>query len=40
MGLAYTRYVLRVPPMSTASPAQIGRWVGPTLERYVSGELG
>jgi AcrR family transcriptional regulator len=39
MGLAYTRYVLRVPPMSTASPAQIGRWVGPTLERYVSGSL-
>jgi AcrR family transcriptional regulator len=39
MGLAYTRYVLRVPPMSTASPAQIGRWVGTTLERYVSGSL-
>jgi AcrR family transcriptional regulator len=39
MGLAYTRYVLRVPPMSTASPAQIGRWVGPTLERYAAGSL-
>jgi AcrR family transcriptional regulator len=34
MGLAYTRYVLRVPPISTASPAEIGGWVGPTLERY------
>jgi AcrR family transcriptional regulator len=39
MGLAYTRYVLRVPPISTASPTEIGRWVGPTLERYGGGEL-
>ena len=39
LGLAYARYVLRVPPMSTASPAQIGRWAGPTLDRYTSGEL-
>jgi AcrR family transcriptional regulator len=35
MGLAFARYILRVPPMSTASPKQIGRWVGPTLDRYV-----
>ena len=35
MGLAFARYLLRVPPMSTASPKQIGRWVGPTLDRYV-----
>lgn len=34
MGLAFARYILRVPPMSTASPKQIGRWVGPTLDRY------
>jgi AcrR family transcriptional regulator len=40
MGLAYTRYVLRVPPLSTATPAEIGRWVGPTLERYGEGDLG
>jgi AcrR family transcriptional regulator len=40
MGLAYTRYVLRVPPISTASPSEIGRWVGPTLERYGGGDLG
>jgi AcrR family transcriptional regulator len=39
MGLAYTRYILRAPPLSTVSPAAIGRWVGPTLERYVSGPL-
>jgi AcrR family transcriptional regulator len=34
MGLAFARYILRVPPVSTASPRQIGRWVGPTLDRY------
>jgi AcrR family transcriptional regulator len=39
MGLAYARYVLRVPPLSTASPAEIGRWTGPTLDRYSSGSL-
>jgi AcrR family transcriptional regulator len=39
LGLAYARYVLRVPPLSTASPAAIGRWAGPTLDRYGSGSL-
>jgi AcrR family transcriptional regulator len=39
LGLAYARYVLRVPPMSTASPTEIGRWAGPTLDRYSSGSL-
>ena len=39
MGLAYTRYILRVPPISTASPAEIAVWAGPTLERYASGSL-
>lgn len=39
MGLAFARYLLRVPPMSTASPKQIARWVGPTLDRYVTGPL-
>ncbi|HWD53695.1 MAG TPA: TetR family transcriptional regulator [Acidimicrobiales bacterium] len=39
LGLAFARYILRVPPMSTASPRQIGRWVGPTLDRYVKEPL-
>jgi AcrR family transcriptional regulator len=39
MGLAFTRYLLRVPPISTATPAEIGRWAGPTLERYVLGSV-
>ena len=37
MGLAFTRYILRVPPVSTATPAEIGRWAGPTLDRYMLG---
>ncbi len=39
LGLAFARYVLRVPPLSTAPPADIGRWAGPTLDRYSAGEL-
>ncbi len=39
MGLAFARYILRVPPMSEATPKQIGRWVGPTLDRYVKEPL-
>ncbi len=39
LGLAYARYVLRVPPLSTASPADIGRWAGATLDRYSTGAL-
>jgi len=38
MGLAFTRYLLRVPPLSTASPKQIARWVGPTLDAYMKGK--
>ena len=39
MGLAFIRYVLRVPPVSTASPKEIGRWAGPTLRRYATEAL-
>ena len=39
MGLAFTRYILRVPPVSTATPAEIARWAGPTLDRYMVGPI-
>lgn len=39
MGLAFTRYILRVPPVSTATPAEIARWAGPTLDRYMVGRI-
>jgi len=40
MGLAFTRYIQRVPPVSTATPKEIARWAGPTLDRYMKGPLG
>ncbi len=39
MGLAFVRYILRVPPMSTASPQEIARWVAPTMRRYTQEPL-
>jgi hypothetical protein len=39
MGLAFAHSIRRVPPMSTASPKQIARWVGPTLNRCVKEPL-
>jgi AcrR family transcriptional regulator len=39
MGLAFTRYILRVPPISVVTPAEIARWAGPTLDRYMVGVI-
>src|SRR6516164_625131 len=39
MGIAFIRYILRVPPVSTATPREIGRWAGPTLRRYATEPL-
>ena len=39
LGLAFARYVLRVPPLSTAAPSEIGRWAGPTVDRYSAGAV-
>ena len=39
MGLAFTRYILRVPPVSTATPREIAEWAGPTLDRYTVGTI-
>ena len=39
MGLAFTRYILRVPPISTTTPAEIASWAGPTLDRYMVGPI-
>ncbi len=39
MGLAFTRYILRVPPVSTATPAEIAKWAGATLDRYMVGPI-
>lgn len=39
-GLALVRYILRLEPVASASPDDIARWIGPTIQRYFSGDLG
>lgn len=34
IGLAMLRYVVRVVPLASASPADLATWLGPTLQRY------
>ena len=40
MGLVMARYVLLVEPLATMTPAELAAAVGPTIERYLAGELG
>jgi len=37
LGFALCRYVLQLPPMVSMSRAQMVRWLGPTLQRYITG---
>jgi AcrR family transcriptional regulator len=37
LGLAFSRYVLRVEPLASAKPEQIVALIGPTLQRYFDG---
>jgi AcrR family transcriptional regulator len=39
MGLAVTRYVLKVPPVVAMNREQLVRLLGPTMQRYVIGKL-
>ncbi|MEL4505487.1 TetR family transcriptional regulator [Luteococcus sp. H138] len=39
MGLAMTRYVLQLPAIVNASPAQLADWVGPSVQRYLDDRL-
>jgi AcrR family transcriptional regulator len=36
LGLAWTRYVVRLEPMASAPRAEIARWAGPTIDRYIT----
>ena len=38
LGLAFSRYVLRVPPLADMTHEQLMRWVGPVLEYYLTTE--
>jgi len=35
VGMATARYLLRLPPVVTASHDDLARWIGPTLQRYL-----
>ncbi|PWI18377.1 TetR family transcriptional regulator [Streptomyces sp. Act143] len=36
LGLALTRYVLRIPPVVALHPDEIVAWLGPTVQRYLT----
>jgi len=38
LGLAFSRYILRVPPVADMTHEQLMRWVGPVLEYYLTTE--
>lgn len=38
LGLALTRYVLRIPPVVAMSRDELVAWLGPTLQRYLAGQ--
>jgi AcrR family transcriptional regulator len=37
LGLALCRYVLRLPPVTAMSRAEVVSWLGPTVQRYLDG---
>jgi len=39
VGLAWTRFVLRLEPVASASPELVARWAGPAIERYATQEI-
>jgi len=40
LGLAVSRYVLRIGPVAAARPAELAAAIGPTLDRYLTGDIG
>ena len=40
IGLAMARYIVKIEPLASMPPAALAAAVGPSLQRYVSGELG
>jgi AcrR family transcriptional regulator len=39
LGLALCRYVLRLPPVVAMSRDEVVEWLGPTIQRYLAGEI-
>jgi AcrR family transcriptional regulator len=40
LGMALCRYVLRLPPLVAMTRSEIVAWLGPTLQRYITGGAG
>ena len=40
IGLAMARYIIKVEPLASAPAAQVVAAIGPTLQRYLTGDLG
>ncbi|MFC8505624.1 TetR family transcriptional regulator [Streptomyces sp. NPDC057411] len=38
LGMALTRYVLRLPPAAEMSREEVAAWLGPTVQRYLTAE--
>ncbi len=36
VGLAMLRYVIKVEAVKSASPAELARWIGPSIQRYLT----
>jgi AcrR family transcriptional regulator len=39
VGLGLARYVVRYQPLASADPDQVIDWIGPTVQRYLTGKL-
>ena len=39
VGAAWARYILQVEPLASASREQVARWIGPTIDRYLAGDV-
>ncbi|MGH9079892.1 MAG: hypothetical protein ACRDYE_07455, partial [Acidimicrobiales bacterium] len=39
LGIAWTRYIMRMEPMASASRAEVARWAGANIDRYIEGRL-
>jgi hypothetical protein len=39
LGFALCRYVLALPPVANLTRAEAVAWLGPTITRYLTGEL-
>ncbi|MEV4809621.1 TetR family transcriptional regulator [Micromonospora avicenniae] len=37
LGLAFTRYIVRLPPMVAMAPEELVAWIAPSLQRYLTG---